>query len=457
MASLAGLLKDRGYRVTGSDQSIYPPMSTFLEKLGIEVMNGYGPQNLSPEPDMLVVGNVIPRGNPELEEALNRRLPYTSMPEVVKRLLLQGRKPIVAAGTHGKTTVTSMIAWLLAHAGKKPGFLIGGIARNFESSYEAGSPPYFVIEGDEYDTAYFDKRPKFHHYLPECLVVNHLEYDHADIYTSLESLLLEFRRLVNMVPAGGYLLVDAESANAADVARKALCRRATFGFDASADWSARDVVAEKGAVSFRIVHRGSEAGTFTLNLPGLFNVKNALAAAAAAHWAGLSFHDIKEGLSSFKGVMRRLELRGAPNQIEVYDDFAHHPTAIRAALEAIRPSSSSGRIFAVFEPRSWTARRNVHQARFPWAFEPADVTILAEVFQKEKIPEEIRLDPEAVAKDLQALGRKAFNIPDTQEIVDKLTSEARPGDIVIVMSNGGFDNIHEKIIHGLEANRNLGG
>ncbi len=448
MATLAALLKSKGFDVRGSDQNVYPPMSDFLRGQGITILDGYRAENITAELDLVVVGNAISRGNPELEEVLDRKIRYCSLPEAIRDHFLWGARSVVIAGTHGKTTTTSLAGWLLTHGGADPSVLIGGIAENFESSYRIGGGREFVIEGDEYDSAFFDKTAKFLKYLPDIAVVNNIEFDHADIYADLDAIRLAFRRFVNLVPRRGLVLLGADNADAVALRSRAHCRVETFGLSDGADWQAHDLVASGTSTTFSVRRGGSPIGQFEMPLLGAFNVRNTLAAIAVGAAIGLNTDSMREGLRCFKGVRRRLELRGTEGGVSVYDDFAHHPTAIAETLEGVRSAHPSRRIWAIFEPRSATSCRRVFQGEFARAFAPADRVILPAVFRS-TLPEDQRLSTEQLVSDLKSGGIDARYIPDIQDIVSTVARESRDGDLVIVMSNGGFDNIHSRLLTAL--------
>jgi UDP-N-acetylmuramate: L-alanyl-gamma-D-glutamyl-meso-diaminopimelate ligase len=449
-ASLAAMLQERGYDVTGSDEGVYPPMSDFLAARKIRVAQGYSIANLEPAPDLVVVGNALSRGNPEIEYILNFRIQHTSFPEALKDFFLRGKKSIVVAGTHGKTTITSMISWVLHAAGYRPDFLIGGIAENFQSSFGLGGGPHFVVEGDEYDSAFFDKGPKFLHYLPELAVVGNVEFDHADIYPDLEAVCLQFRRLVNLIPQRGFLAVGADSPSAVEVSSRAFCARETFGTGAGCDWTARDIRMQDGRLCFDILYRKKLFRPIRLPLPGIHNLRNALAATAILNRLGVPEDDIREGLENFRGVRRRLQLLCAAGGIRVYEDFAHHPTAIRETLRAVRAALNPERLWAVYEPRSATSRRKVFQNKLVEALSEADCSILPPLHKPEKVPEGERLDIARVIEDLRALGRAAWNLENVEGIIGHICAEARSGDVIIILSNGGFGGIYEKLPPALE-------
>ena len=450
MATLAALLKNKGFDVRGSDQNVYPPMSDFLRTQGITILEGYRAENIAAELDLVVVGNAISRGNPELEEVLDRKIRYCSLPEAIRDHFLWGARSVVIAGTHGKTTTTSLVGWLLTHGGADPSVLIGGIAENFASSYRIGGGREFVIEGDEYDSAFFDKTAKFLKYLPDIAVVNNIEFDHADIYSDLEAIRLAFRRFVNLVPRRGLLLLGADDPDAVALRSRAHCRVETFGLSERADWQGHDLVTSGTSTTFSLRRQGSPTGQFELPLLGSFNVRNALAALAVGAAVGLNVDSMREGLRQFKGVRRRLELRGTEAGVTVYDDFAHHPTAIAETLAGVRSAHPSRRIWAIFEPRSATSCRRVFQADFAKAFAGADRVILPAVFRS-TLPEDQRLSAEQLVNDLKVDGIDARYIPSVQDIVATVARESREGDLIIVMSNGGFDNIHTKLLAALAA------
>jgi UDP-N-acetylmuramate: L-alanyl-gamma-D-glutamyl-meso-diaminopimelate ligase len=450
MATLAALLKSRGYDVRGSDQNVYPPMSDFLAEQQITTLQGYKPEHISGDLDLVIVGNAISRGNPELEEVLDRKIRYCSLPEAVRDHFLWGARSVVIAGTHGKTTTTSLTGWVLTHGGADPSVFIGGIAENFVGSYRIGGGRDFVIEGDEYDSAFFDKTAKFLKYLPDIAVVNNIEFDHADIYADLESIRIAFRRFVGLIPRRGLLLVGADDPEASALRSIARCRVESFGLSDGADWQAHDVQIESGSTRFGVWHGGQPAGNFEIPLLGAFNVRNALAAIAVGAAVGLSPDTMAGALRGFKGVRRRLQLRGTASGVSVYDDFAHHPTAIAETLAGVRSAYPDHRIWAIFEPRSATSCRKVFQADFARAFTAADRVLLPAVFRSQ-LPEDQRLSVDQLVADLRASGKDARFIPQVDDIVSTVGKEARPGDLVVVMSNGGFDNIHQKLLTALEA------
>src|SRR4051812_35311043 len=438
MASLAGMLQARGHKVTGSDENVYPPMSTMLAELGIPVAQGYGPENLSPAPDCVVVGNALSRGNAEVEETLNRRLVYRSAAEVIKEEFIRGRRSLVIAGTHGKTTTTSIATWVLERGGLNPSFLVGGVVQNFGTSFRVTDSDYFVIEGDEYDTAYFDKGPKFMHYLPEIAVVGNIEFDHADIYKDLDAIKLAFRRLMNLVPSNGRLIAGWDSAAVrevvAEMGDKLHTRLETFGTCDDARWQARDIDYTSGALtSFRVFRDSEEWGEFEMPLIGDFNVRNCLSVIVAADAWGVSREAIRDALETFQSVKRRMQVRGRVRGVTVIDDFAHHPTAVRETLGALRSKYADGRLVAVFEPRSATSRLAIFQSDYARAFDHADYVVLSTVFAREKGSSYgALLSTDELVKEIAARGRPALCLDGADAIVEHLSPLLRDGDVVAV-------------------------
>jgi UDP-N-acetylmuramate: L-alanyl-gamma-D-glutamyl-meso-diaminopimelate ligase len=445
MASLAAMLKDRGYNVTGSDEGIYPPMSDFLAEKQIPVAQGYSLNSFKPPPDLVVIGNALSRGNVEIEYALNFRIPYTSFPEALKEFFLRDKTSVVVTGTHGKTTTTSMISWVLHSAGLRPNFFIGGIAENFQSSYGLEGGRHFVAEGDEYDSAFFDKGPKFLHYLPEVAVVGNVEYDHADIYPNLDAVRLQFARFVNLIPGRGFLAIGAESPGAVEATRNAFCHRETFGMEPANDWSARNLSPEDQNLAFDIMYKRKLFRRIRLCGFGVYNVRNALAAVAVLNHLGVPEDDIRHGMDSFRGVRRRLQLRDDVDGILIYEDFAHHPTAVRETLQSVRQILRPARLWAVYEPRSATSRRNVFQDEIAEALGIADFIALPALFRPEKVPEGERLDLDRLVGDLRRAGRSAWNLGTVDGIIERICHEAQAGDLILILSNGGFGGIYEKL------------
>lgn len=450
MASLAGLLQLKGHRITGSDKAAYPPMSDLLASLGIPVREPYAEANLDPRPDLVVIGNALSRGNPEVERILDERIPFTSMAALLREEFLAGRESLVVAGTHGKTTTTSMLAWIYQVAAQQnaelePSFLIGGVAENFGSSFQLRPTRTFILEGDEYDTAFFDKGPKFLHYFPDALILTHVEFDHADIYADLEAVKTAFKRLVNLVPRRGRIVAFDGSANVTECIAKAFCKAERYGFNSGSDWQIRDLHYEGGLTRWEIWHEGALWNQMQMRLAGEHNALNATAAAALAANQRIDKAAIQQAIASFKSVKRRLEVRAVVNGITIVDDFAHHPTAIRETLRALRAVYPDARLLAILEPRSNTLRRKVLEEDLIQSLRLADRVVLAGVYQQQRIPEDERLHPEDVVNALNACGSAAALYPDADAIVAALTSELKSGDVVAILSNGGFDGIYEKL------------
>ena len=442
MASAAVAMHELGYQVTGSDQDvIYPPMSTFLAERGIRVMAGYAEVNLAHRPDLVVVGNAISRGNPEAEAVLERKLRYCSLPELLKEFFIRGRRSLVVTGTHGKTTTASLLAWVLESAGLNPSFLIGGIPRNLGQGARFTDSEWFVIEGDEYDTSFFDKRSKFVHYLPEVAILNNLEFDHADIFPTLGDIQLSFRRFIHLIPRNGLLLANGDEANITPLLDVRHCPVKRFGLGAENELRASGLVLKDDSSEFEL------GGTrFRIPMVGELNVRNALAVAAAARHCGIRDSVIQSAFDTFLSVKRRMEVRGEAGGVTVIDDFGHHPTAIRETVRALRVKFPGRRIWAVFEPRSNTTRRNVFQQELVDALERADAVVVAEVARLEQLPMGERLNPEKLMQDLRLTGKPAAYLPTVESIVDHVGSGARPGDVVCVFSNGGFGDIHNRLL-----------
>jgi UDP-N-acetylmuramate: L-alanyl-gamma-D-glutamyl-meso-diaminopimelate ligase len=446
MGSVAAALKDRGFKVTGSDENVYPPMSTFLQEKEISLKQGYRSENIPRDADVVVIGNAMTRGNPEVEAVLNRKLLYLSLPEVLKNYFLRGRHNLVVTGTHGKTTTTALLAWIMEKAGRKPGYVIGGLPKNLGQGARLNDSKYFVVEGDEYDTAFFDKRSKFIHYLPELLIINNIEFDHADIFKNLDEIKLSFRRLINIVPRNGMVLVNGDDANCVEVAKDCFAQMIEVGFSKNCAQRIRDVACSAGGSKFKL---GDE--TFEIPLVGEFNVRNAAMAAIAARFYDVPKSKIENAFKSFSGIARRQELRGEARGVKVIDDFGHHPTAIAYTLEALRHRYRGSRLWAVFEPRSNTTRRAVFQQQLPDALKLADGVFISQVAKLEQIPEKERLNPERVVAAIAKAGRPAFYERNADAIVDRIVPMLRPSDVIAVFSNGGFDNIHEKLLSRLKA------
>jgi UDP-N-acetylmuramate: L-alanyl-gamma-D-glutamyl-meso-diaminopimelate ligase len=450
MASLAGLLQLQGHRITGSDKAAYPPMSDLLRDLGIPVLEPYAEANLDPRPDLVVIGNALSRGNLEIERVLDERIPFTSMAALLHDEFLKGREPLVVAGTHGKTTTTSMLAWIYQTAARdtpalEPSFLIGGVAENFGTSFQLRPTRTFIVEGDEYDTAFFDKGPKFLHYFPDALILTHVEFDHADIYADLDAVKTAFRRLVNLVPRRGLIVAYDGSANVSECVERALCRVERYGFSEAADWRIRNLRYEAGLTHWEVWHGGALWAELSMQLAGEHNALNATAAAALSFGQGVKKDAIVAALASFKSVKRRLELRASIEGITIIEDFAHHPTAIRETLKALRAVYPSARLWAVLEPRSNTLRRKVLEADLVASLSMADRVVLAGVYQQQRIPDAERLHPEDVVAALNASGTPADLLPDANSIVSGIAPQLAAGDVVAILSNGGFDGIYEKL------------
>lgn len=444
MGSTAVALRELGYTISGSDQKVYPPMSDVLRQAGITLSEGYTAENLPPNADLYIVGNAISRGNEELETVLERKLPYLSMAELLKREVIQGKRSFVVSGTHGKTTTTTILAWIFEHAGKNPGFMIGGVPENFSSGARFTHGDLFVIEGDEYDTAFFDKRSKFLHYLPECVIVNNIEFDHADIFRDLSEILLTFQRLLNSVPRNGLVLLNGDDENCLSL--KSYAPVKTVGTGASCSERIAITSATPESTSFEI-----NGVPFSIPMIGEFNVRNAAMCVCAARHAGLSDDEIRAGLETFRGIRRRQTVRGEANGITVIDDFGHHPTAIRETLRGFRQKYPGRRLWAVFEPRSNTSRRNVLQNELIEALKEADGSVIAAVANPEKVAADQRLDVAKVASSVAASGLPCFHEADTDSIIMRLRAETRSGDVIIIFSNGGFDGIHGRLLTGLAA------
>src|SRR5213080_2836415 len=441
MGSVAVALQERGFKISGSDESVYPPMSIFLEDHEIKLHQGYRAENIPADADVVVIGNAMKRGNPEVEAVLNRKLFYLSLPEVLKNYFLRGKHNLVVTGTHGKTTTTSLLTWIMEKAGRKPGYLIGGIPKNLGQGARLNDSKYFVIEGDEYDSAFFDKRSKFIHYLPELVIVNNVEFDHADIFKNLDEIKLSFRRLLNIIPQNGMVLVNGDDHNCVEVAKDCLAQLVEVGFSKNCAQRIRDVTHSPEGSRFKL---GDDV--YEIPLIGEFNVRNAAMAASAARFYDVPKSKIENALKSFIGIARRQEVRGEARGVKVIDDFGHHPTAIAQRLQALRQRYQSQRIWAIFEPRSNTTRRAVFQKELPEALKIADGVFISQVARLAQIPEDQRLNPERVVAAIAKTGRPAFYESNADAIVNRIVSMVQPKDVIVVFSNGGFDNIHEKLL-----------
>ncbi len=451
MAALAGMLQDAGYRVTGSDRAVYPPMSTYLEQLGIDVMQGFVASNLDHRPDLVVVGNVVRREYDEARALLERDLAYCSFPELFGAWFLEGAHSVVCAGTHGKTTTTAITAWLLEAAGLEPGFLIGGVARNFDRTARAGAGRFFVVEGDEYDTAFFDKGPKFLHYRARTAILTSVEFDHADIYTDLDHVKRSFRALMRAMPADGVVIARGDDPGAADVATDARCEVWRYGPGQAWDGRIEQVDTDTGLMRFTVLRDGAAVGTFDSPLVGTHNLYNQVAATAAAVRCGVDPARLKSAFPAFKGIKRRQEILGEPGGVTVIDDFAHHPTAVRVTLDALRQRFGARRLWAVWEPRSATSRRNTFQEAYAGAFDRADVVVVAQPYDTSRIPPEERFSSDRLVRDLTARGVEAYALDGADQIAHTVGVRAHPRDVVAILSNGGFDGLHGKLLEVLRA------
>lgn len=464
MAALAGLLKKAGHDVSGSDQAVYPPMSTLLEKSEIICKKGFEPSHIAPLTDRVIIGNAVSKDNPEIVETLRRKLPYLSMASALDQFFLKEKQSLVVAGTHGKTTTASLLASVMTSAGSDPGALIGGWVKNFDSNHRLGEGPFFVVEGDEYDTAFFDKEPKFLHYRPAHAILTSIEFDHADIFASLSVIKGHFKRFVELIPAEGHLLVAAGSPEIESVIEKSICHIERYGsvldgeeHRARCDWWAGSVKVNQESIDFEVWYHDKKIGAIQSPLIGGHNLLNTLAVIGLAHHLGLPEDQIQKGIRTFQGVKRRQEVVGSVDDILVMDDFAHHPTAISETLKALRLKYPSRRLWAIFEPRSATSRRNIFQDAFVDAFRLADRIVIADLYAPENIPSWQRLDPEKVVSDLKSRGNTAFFIPSANRIVTELVPQLLPGDLVCIMSSGGFGGIHEHFLselrHSLAPNK----
>jgi len=449
MASLAGLLKARGYRITGSDQNIYPPMSIYLAEIGIHVLSGFRTEHLQPRPDLVVIGNAVSRNNPEAEAVLAQGIEYISFPQALGRFLIGTRNSLVIAGTHGKTTTSALAAWALTCAGLDPGFFVGGVPLNFSSGWNTGTGEHVVLEGDEYDTAFFDKGPKFLHYRPRNVILTSVEFDHADIYRDLDHVKSAFAKLIDIIPADGSLVACSDYPEAVAVARAVKAHLTTYGD--SGDWTAANIAFDQGRSVFEPCFKGRSEGEIEASVIGRHNVKNTLAVYVMGRSLGISHNRLIEGFRTFKGVKRRQEVRGERRGVLLIDDFAHHPTAVRETIDAVRAAYAGHRLWAIFEPRSNTSKRNVFEKEFAAALALADKAIVAGVYQPEKVPEGERLSVDGLVDEINQVGGagRALTIADSAEIADYVARNSRVGDVLLVMSNGGFDGVQDKILRAL--------
>ena len=451
MASLAGLLQSQGYRVTGSDQNVYPPMSTYLAGIGIEVLPGFRAEHFSVRPDLVIVGNAISRDNPEAQTVLNREIPFISFPQALGTFLIGQRESLVVAGTHGKTTTTALAAWVLTQAGLDPGFFVGGVPLNFGSGWGSGRGDHVVIEGDEYDTAFFDKGPKFLHYRPRQVILTSVEFDHADIYRDLDHVKASFQRLMKIIPQDGCLVVCNDYPAAMEIAAESASPVIVYGDGNGADWTVAKVEMRAGKSFFEPCYRGRSDGVVEAAVIGHHNIRNALAVYAMARAMGIERAKLLDGFATFAGVKRRQEVKGEQRGVLLIDDFAHHPTAVRATIDAVKEAYPGRRLWALFEPRSNTSRRRIFEQEFAEALAPADQVVLAGLYQPEKVPEQERMSVATVAQEINRLNKdaRAVVVEKSQDIAALIAQNAAPGDIVLVMSNGAFDGVQEKILRAL--------
>ena len=450
MASLAGMLQQRGFKVSGSDRQIYPPMSTLLDSLGIRTFPDFDANRLTPGPDLVIIGNAVSRGNPEVEEVLDRRIPYMSLPEVVREFFIRGKRSIVVAGTHGKTTTTALTSYLFHASGLDPSFLIGGMPANFEQPFRLGAGEFFIIEGDEYDSAFFSKVAKFFYYLPEILVLNNLEYDHADIYPDLEAIRLAFAQLINTVPQSGLVLAGSDDNNVSELVRKSHAPVESFGLEAGVFWRATQIESDHSTTRFTVQRQAESLGRMELPLAGEYNVRNALASIACGFHAGLDLEQVRSALAKFEGVKRRQEFVAEIQGIKIIDDFAHHPTAVEQALLGMRSAYGDSRIWAVFEPASATNARSTFERDYVRALSHADQVIIAKVPRPERAREDEPFSGERVARALTSRGTSARYVPEVPDILGHLALNLESGDLVVIMSNGGFDQIQNRLRQRLE-------
>lgn len=450
MASLAGILKQKGYYITGSDENIYPPMSDFLEELSIPVTKGYGPDNLAVRPDLVIVGNVITKHNPEAVELSRLQIPYLSFSQAIRLFAIDGKRSIVVSGTHGKTTTSSLVSWILEKVNMDPGFMIGGILNNFQKNFKLGKGPYFVVEGDEYDTAFFDKGPKFLHYSPWITILTSIEFDHADIFRDLDHIISCFRKLIDLIPDDGLLIANADDPIVTTLSKEAKCRVITYGLNRGSIWTAEDVSQEKGMTRLKVLKQGKEYISLLTPLYGSHNISNLLSAVALSEFLDLDIASLSHAVKSFRGVKRRQEIRGEKKGILVIDDFAHHPTAVEKTISSVKERYMNRRLVAVFEPRSNSSRRKVFQERYSLSFNDADLIFIPEPPMMEKVPPRERFSSQMLVNSLKEKGLRAFYCPDSDHLLQDLIKHVREGDVILIMSNGSFDNIHDKILNRLE-------
>ena len=447
MASVASMLKSAGYEVYGSDEQVYPPMSTFLTEQAIPILAGFNAAHLQPAPDLVVIGNAMSRGNPEVEYVLENKIPYKSLPAVLKEFFIQGKTSYVVTGTHGKTTSSALLAWLFEKNNCDPGFMIGGIPENFGYGAKVGTGSMFIVEGDEYDTAFFDKGPKFLHYLPDVVILNNIEFDHADIYNNLDEIKLNFRRLINLIPRNGLLIANGDDPNIEALLKYAFCPVITFGTNASSPVRIEQIVSTAGGSRFNLVKADQLHAQFEIPLFGEHNVFNTTAVALAGEWHGFSQAQIQAAFSTFKGIKKRLQLKAEVRDILIFDDFAHHPTAVKATLNGVRARFPQRRIWAVYEPRTSTAKRSLFFNQYLSAFDSADIVILGPIYRPDKVDSRELIQIEALVQAFHSQSKTAYHFQKVEHIIDFLKIGLKAGDVVLIMSNGSFDNIHDKLIH----------
>jgi len=449
MSALAGMLKEAGFKVTGSDGDIHPPMSTFLAQHGIEVAKGFRPENLSHRPDLVVVGNAVSRDNPEVSAMLDNGIPFCSLPQALNRFFIHGKGALLVTGTHGRTTTSALLAWVLATAGLDPGFMVGGILKNLDRNYNLGTGPYFVVEGDEYETAFFDKQPKFLHYTPSRAILTSVEFDHADIYRDLGQVKSAFARFVSALPPEALLIACNTDQNAGEIASRAPCWTVTCGMDEKLPWAVKNAHFDAPWTYFEVTKRGKSLGTFRTRLMGRHNLLNTLAVIAMADDLRIPVDIISRGLETFEGIKRHQEIRGIKRDIIVMDDLAHHPAEVRETISAVRFSYPDKRIVVVFEPRTNSSRRKVFQDIYPDSFGKADIVCIRKPPMLDKIPPGDRFSSKELARELRARGKQARYFPDTEAIIEYIAEIVRPNDVILIMSSGGFDNIHERLLNRL--------
>jgi UDP-N-acetylmuramate: L-alanyl-gamma-D-glutamyl-meso-diaminopimelate ligase len=451
MGTLAAMLQEAGYQVQGSDENIYPPMSTFLTSRGIPIKEGYGVENLDPPPDLVVVGNVIRRDNPEAVATIEKDLSYCSMPQALHRFFLNSSRSVVAAGTHGKTTTAALLVWLLTVAGMDPSCLVGGLLANFQQSYRLGKGRYFVVEGDEYDTAFFDKGPKFLHYEPKICVLTSVEFDHADIFPDLKAVESVFSQLVQSIPQDGLLIANSDDPGASRLSQQARCRLVSYGLQNPAYFAAERAEYGIGSTRFTVSGPQEFRASFTSPLAGAHNLSNTMAMVALAHELDLGEEIIQQTLSTFSGVRRRQEVRGEPGGVTVIDDYAHHPTAVKATLEALRPFYGDRRLWAIFEPRTNSSKRRVFQERYATVFDGADIVLIKEPPGLDRIAPKERLSAKQLVEDITDRGIDAHYFPDTDSLLPFILTRVESRDVLVVMSTGSFDNLIDRILLGLSS------